>query len=264
MTCFPADVGREFEVKPQRLDLRYHIVWQGRWHVGSGYQSAAADRLQRRWKSRGCDDAPFVPGSQIKGVLRHHCERLANALELETVDPHDVGDRSLVAHFRPLAKSGLLIDRLFGSRYQGECLFVANALPTTSTHASPTTVAARTAIDRVTGTVREQHLFTTELVEKGIDLHGEIRARHPGGVLTQDDEGFPYEYALLVAGVLSLEALGGDRSVGMGRCEVGIEPDSLRWNGKTVSLDDALRSFDEHDWADMLHLLRETSEDQTP
>lgn len=258
----------ERQVKPQRLDLRYRIAWQGRWHVGSGYQSAAADRLQRRSGSPGRDGTPIVPGSQIKGVLRHHCERLASTLDLNAVDPHsgaEPGDRSLVAHFRPLAESGLLIDRLFGSRYQGECLFVTNALPTTSLPGNPTAVAARTAIDRVTGTVREQHLFTTELVEKGVDLRGDIRARHPGGVLTQDGGDFPYEYALLVAGVLSLETLGGDRSVGLGRCEVSLEPDSLRWNGQVVSLDDALRSFkEEREWAVMLELLREDPEDQKP
>ena len=254
-------------MKPQRLDLGYRIAWDGRWHVGSGHQSAAADRLQRRWESRGRDSTPFVPGSQIKGVLRHHCERLAVTLGLGVVDPHsgaESGDRGLVTHFRPLAKSDLLIDRLFGNRYQGECLFFTNALPATSTPANPTAVAARTAIDRVTGTAREQHLFTTEVVEKDVDLHGNIRARHPGGVLTQDGKGFPYEYALLVAGVLSMETLGGDRSVGLGRCEVSLEPDSLRWNDQVISLDDALQCFADPEWADMLDLLREAAEDRTP
>ena len=254
-------------MKPQRLDLRYRVAWHGRWHVGSGHQSATVDRLQRRWVSRDSDGIPFVPGSQIKGVLRHNCERLAIALGLGAIDPHsgvEAGDHSLVANFRPLAKSDLLIDRLFGSRYQGECLFVTNALPATSASGTPTMVAARTAIDRVTGTVREQHLFTTEVVEKDVDLHGNIRARHPDGVLTQDGKGFPYEYALLVAGMLSMETLGSDRSVGLGRCDVSLESDSLRWNDQVVSLDDALQSFaKEPEWADMLDLLREAPEDRT-
>lgn len=254
-------------MKPQHLDLRYEIAWDGRWHVGSGRQSAAADRLQRRWECQGRDGAPFVPGSQIKGVLRHHCERLAVTLGLEVVDPHsgaESGDRGLVTHFRPLAKSDLLIDRLFGNRYQGECLFVTNALPATSTSVNPTTVAARTAIDRVTGTVREQHLFTTEMVEKGISLQGGIHARHPGGVLTQDNDGFPFEYALLAAGLLSMETLGGGRSVGLGRCEVSIVPDSFRWNDQVIQLDDALRSFEDRDWGEMLNLWREHLGDQKP
>lgn len=270
-------------MKPQRLDLHYRIKWQGRWHVGSGHQSAAVDRRQRLARlplqsesdrvrhqlaavGKSAQQCPIVPGSQIKGVLRHHCERLAIALGLPAVDPHagtEVGDRGLVANFRSLAKSDLLIDRLFGSRFQGECLFVTNALPMPLTPSTPATVATRTAIDRVTGTVQEQHLFTTELIEKDVCLHGSIRARHPGDVLTQDEAGFPYEYALLVAGLLSLESLGGDRSVGLGRCEICLKPDSLHWNGKAIALDDALESFEDDEWADMLGLLRESPEDQT-
>ena len=244
-------------MNPQRLDLSYRIAWQGRWHVGSGYQSAAADRHQRRW---GGDGQPFVPGSQIKGVLRHQCERLAAALNLGTVDPHagtEERDRRLTEHFQPLAKSCLLIDRLFGTRYQGECLFVTNAVPVDSNRCSATAVEARTAIDRVTGTARERHLFTTELVDGEVDLRGQIRARHPAGVLTQDDDDLPYEYALLVAGVLSLDTLGGDKSVGLGRCNMSIEPESLRWNGREETLPSALKSFEEPDWADMIDLLRE-------
>ena len=239
---------------PQRLDIGYRIAWKGRWHVGSGYGSAAVDRLQQRLGGAG---APFVPGSQVKGVLRHQCERLALALGLEAVDPHagaGEGDRSLVEHFRPLAKSKLLTDRLFGSRYQGECVFVTNAVPSKAEKGTPA-VAARTAIDRVTGTVMERHLFTTELVEADVELQGAIRARHPGSVLTQEDEGLPYEYALLVAGLLSLDTLGGDKSTGLGRCEVRIE--SLRWNGENMSPEAALTSFEELEWADMIEMLRE-------
>ena len=244
-------------MKPQRLDIGYRIAWNGRWHVGSGYGSAAVDRLQQRLGGAG---APFVPGSQVKGVLRHQCERLALALGLEAVDPHagaGEGDRSLVEHFRPLAKSKLLIDRLFGSRYQGECVFVTNAVPSKGgeENAAKPAVAARTAIDRVTGTVMERHLFTTDLVEADIDLQGAIRARHPGGVLTQEDEGLPYEYALLVAGLLSLDTLGADKSTGLGRCDVRIE--SLRWNGENMSPEAALTSFEELEWADMIEMLRE-------
>lgn len=242
----------------QRLDIGYRIAWKGRWHVGSGYGSAAVDRLQQR--CGGGAGTPFVPGSQVKGVLRHHCERLAMALGLEAVDPHagvGAGDRRLVEHFRPLARSELLIDRLFGSRYQGECVFVTNAIPDGGGERErrEPTVAARTAIDRVTGTVMERHLFTTELVEANVDLQGAIRARHPGGVLTQEDDGFPYEYALLAAGLLSLETLGGDKSAGLGQCEVGIE--SLCWNGENMPTEAALQSFEEPDWAVMIGMLRE-------
>ncbi len=245
-------------MKPQRLDLCYHIIWQGRWHVGSGYQSAVADRLLRRLPN----NAPFVPGSQIKGVLRHQCERLALALGLEVINPHagiEEDEKNLIKHFTPLKKSDLMVDRLFGSRYQGECLFVTNAVPMSSEVERATSVQARTAIDRVTGTVMEQHLFTTELTEGDVNLQGKIRARHPAGVLTQDEDSFPYEYDLLIAALLSLDALGGDKSLGLGRCKVQIEPESLYWNDKRRSLDEVLQSFhnEPEEWGEMLKILRE-------
>lgn len=243
-------------MNPQRLDLGYRIVWQGRWHVGSGYQSATADRLLRRLP----DGRPFVPGSQIKGVLRHQCEQLALALGLEAVDPHAVSEaqnQRLVKHFSPLARSELVVDRLFGSRYQGECLFVTNAMPISSEATSATPVQARTAIDRLTGTVMEQRLFTTELAQGDTSMQGKIRARHPAGVLTQEGDGFPYEYALLVAALLSLSTLGGDKSVGLGRCEMPVE--SLRWNGQPVLQDNALQSFGEEEWGEWVNTLREES-----
>ena len=246
-------------MNPQRLDLSYRIVWKGRWHVGSGYQSAVADRLLRRMG--GVDGVPFVPGSQIKGVLRHQCERLALALGLKAVNPHagiEKNDQSLVKHFTPLAKSDLVVDRLFGSRYQGECLFVTNAVPGSSEEQMATSVQTRTAIDRVTGTVLEHHLFTTELAESDINLQGAIRARHSAGVLTQDGDGLPYEYALLVAALLSLDTLGGDKSVGLGRCEIKLEEEALCWNSQLISSDEVLQSFkDESDeWDVMLEMVR--------
>ncbi len=231
---------------PQRLDLCYEIVWKGRWHVGSGYQSAVSDRLLRRME--GVNRDPFVPGSQLKGVLRYQCERLALALDLEAINPHAAtkdDEQNLLAHFTPLANSKLIVDRLFGSRYQGECLFVTNAMPVSSDGEKTTSVQTRTAMDRVTGTVMEQHLFTTELVEAEINLRGTIRGRHPAGALTQYDGGFPYEYALLLLTLPLLDCLGGDKSVGLGRCNIKIREESLLWNGCHISLDNALQNFQE-------------------
>lgn len=256
-------------MKPQRLDLKYEIVWQGRWHVGSGYQSAATNRLLQRMG--GVDGTPFVPGSQIKGVLRHQCERFALALGLEAINPHagiEKDDQKLVRHFKPLAESSLVVDRLFGNRYQGECLFVTNAKPVPSgekDEKTATAVQPRTALDRVTGTVMEQHLFTTEFAEGGANLQGTLRARHPAGVLTQEYDGFPYEYALLLAALMSLDTLGGDKSVGLGRCEILLKEDTLCWNSKRISSDNIFQSFKDlrkdlrNDWREMLEILREES-----
>jgi CRISPR/Cas system CSM-associated protein Csm3 (group 7 of RAMP superfamily) len=184
---------------PQRLDVAFTITWEAGWHVGSGQGTARVDRLLRR---RACgprgERAPFVPGSQIKGVLRHQCERLAALLGGNVVSPHVVGrepETAMLDGFRPLARSVLLIDRLFGSRFQGDCLFVEDAVPQKEGRHSAPRLHSRTSIDRVSGTARDRTLFVTEVAPAGSpELHGRVQARHPIGALSQDGDGFPFEY----------------------------------------------------------------------
>lgn len=245
--------------QPQRLDIDFTITWEAGWHVGSGQGTATVDRLLRR---RSCgprgESVPFVPGSQIKGVLRHQCERLADLLGSPVVSPHVVQrdpDPVLLEHFCPLDRSEPLIDRLFGTRFQGECLFVEDAIPV-SESPQPLGLHSRTAIDRVSGTARDRTLFVTQVAQAdGLELRGRLQARHPAGTLTQDGDGFPYEYALLIAGLLSVDALGGDRSTGHGKCRVAVVGDVVRWNAQqSVSLKDALQSFDDlgDEWLNFL------------
>jgi len=247
---------------PQRLDIRFTLRWEHAWHVGSGFGSATVDRLIcRRPAPKGGKGSPFVPGSQIKGVLRHHCERLAALFGCDVVPPHQFGPRpsdGLLANFRPLRQSSLLIDRLFGSRYQGECLFVEDATPAANGEPEPSRPHSRTALDRVSGTARERTLFVTEVVEgRDTIYHSRLRARHPAGVLTQLEEGFPYEYALLLAGLFGLDALGGDKSTGLGACTVAVDNDRVRWNDQPdFPVADALVCFAEADWKEWLDLAR--------
>lgn len=249
--------------QPQRLDVNFTITWESAWHVGSGRGTVQVDRLLRR---RACgprgERVPFVPGSQIKGVLRHQCEQLAALLGGNVVSPHVIGpeaDPALLKQFLPLAQSELLIDRLFGSRFQGECLFVEDALPAPGDHLGTIRAHSRTAIDRRTGTAREQTLFVTEVVQgRATRLHSRLEARHPAGALTQDGDGCPFEYSLLLAGLLSLDRLGGDKSAGFGRCRITIESGTFRWNDQAdFPVTDALKSFEETEWFDLLRLIRE-------
>lgn len=242
----------------QRLDVHFRIVWEGNWHAGSGEGDAALDRRVRR---RAGSRLPMLPGSQFKGVLRHHCERLTALLGISVVSPHQLGRQppaELLEQFRPLARSELLIDRLFGSRYQGDCLFVDDALPEEAATPWPSWGHARTAIDRLTRTARDRTLFVSEVVSgNGRALLGRLKARHPAGVLTPGENGFPHEYALLLAGLLGIENLGGDRSVGLGKCRIEIPGGVLRWNGNDLPLSTALTSLAEPDWKEQLELHRE-------
>lgn len=248
----------------QRLDIEYTIRFDGNWHVGSGFRTVATDRLIQRLGGR--DGSAFVPGSQVKGVLRHTCERLAGAFGLPSVDPHTTSpskQQRLVECFHLLARTDVIIDRLFGTRFQGECLFVDNAIPSKSGHqddrlelpGTSSTVRTRTGIDRLTRTIKDGHLFSTEQAPPDVVLNGRIRARHPAGVLTQDGDGVPFEYSLLLVGVLSIDKLGGDKSSGLGCCSVAVT--KIRWNGKDISADECLRSFHEEEWAELLIMIRE-------
>jgi CRISPR/Cas system CSM-associated protein Csm3 (group 7 of RAMP superfamily) len=193
-------------------------------------------------------------------VLRHQCERFAALLGGNVVSPHVVGpelDRGMLDEFRPLARSDLLIDRLFGSRFQGDCLFVEDAVPAVVGRQRPL-LHSRTSIDRVSGTARDRTLFVTEVAQAGgPELHSRLRARHPVGVLTQDGNSFPFEYSLLLTGLLSLDRLGGDKSTGLGKCRVTITGETVRWNDRPdYSVAEALKSFEETEWFEMLQLIR--------
>ncbi len=238
-----------------RLDIDFTIHWQTSWHVGSGFASAGVNRLIKRWPGTRL---PYVPGSQLKGVLREACERIASAFGLAVVNPHAVDrdtQEALVRSFVPLKESDLVIDRLFGSRYCGDCLFVDNAVPVDPPlHYTIPATRTRTAVDRVTGTVLERRLFSSELADRFLQLRSAIHCRHPAGVLTQHEGGFPYEYMLLVGGLLSIDALGGDKSAGLGRCRIVI--DQVRWQGREISLAECLSGLKD-EWAEWLQLIRQ-------
>jgi hypothetical protein len=95
----------------------------------------------------------------------------------------------------------------------------------------------------------------------GPELHSCVRARHPVGALTQDGDGFPFEYSLLLAGLLSLDMLGGDKSTGLGKCRItitGETGETVRWNDRPdYPVGDALKSFEETEWFGMLQLIRQ-------
>jgi CRISPR/Cas system CSM-associated protein Csm3 (group 7 of RAMP superfamily) len=254
----------------QFLEVTYCLQWQSPWHVGSGMSSIGVDRLVRVRVAavknpfsgqRILRRVPYVPGSQIKGVLRHQCEKLYAIWSPEVASPHSSGADppvSLLQGFRPLNQSPMLVDRLFGNCYQGECLIVEDAVPE-EWEDNYSTIYGRTAIDRMTGTVREATLFFTEVTSQTFpQFRGRILGKHPPGSLTQDDDGFPMEYSLLLAALVSIDALGADKSVGLGRCQISVE--KIVWNNnQQLSLDEALKPLQDPEWAEWLKTIRENA-----
>jgi len=249
------------------LEIRFSVRWKSPWHVGSGMGTVGVDRLLRSrvaWVGERASGrrvlrrVPYVPGSQLKGVLRHQCERLYAAWASKVIPVHVLSatpPKELLDHFRPIAESPLLIDRLFGSRFQGECLFVEDAIPEDWDERA-SFIMGRTALDRTTGTVREGTLFFTQVSSGSFPpLRSRIIGRHPPGTITQDENCFPFEYALLVAALMTIELLGADKSAGFGHCQISIE--NIRWNEhSSVSVAEAVRPLEDPEWPELAELIR--------
>ena len=55
--------------------------------------------------------------------------------------------------------------------------------------------------------------------------------------------------------------LGGDKSVGLGRCKIRLKEETLCWNSQCISSDKAFQSFKDEpeEWGALLEMLREES-----
>lgn len=59
------------------------------------------------------------------------------------------------------------------------------------------------------------------------------------------DEGYPpYAYCLLIAGILAVERIGGDKSGGAGRLATPMTLRHMEYNGAPVDLDDVFALLD--------------------
>ena len=75
-------------------------------------------------------ESPLFRGPRSKGLCVTNVNDWLSPWTLKQINPHagtKDDEQSLVKYFTPLTNSNLIVDRLFGSRYQGECLFVTNA-----------------------------------------------------------------------------------------------------------------------------------------
>lgn len=225
-----------------RLKLEVQIDVQSIVHAGSGEGSFLTDRLIVR-DSRG---RPYIPASTLKGVFREHCERLSRTLGFPApADPHQP---NLTQHpgFVPKAMIDSPVDILFGTKYEAGELYFRNAEPIGADW--PTTSRHRVARHRVLGTAREKHLFSTEYAND-TTFRVTIDGYHHDLVIF--DEKFPpFAYCLLIAGILSVESLGGDKSTGAGRLTRPIQVAAL-YNGDPVDIDGVFDLLSAQDYLEM-------------
>jgi CRISPR/Cas system CSM-associated protein Csm3 (group 7 of RAMP superfamily) len=208
-----------------QVNIALQIRFDSKWHFGSGESGLLIDRLIRR-DTRGW---PFIPGSTLKGVVRESCEKLSRSLQFpEPADPHQT-DLTIQDTFRPLNKLESPVDRIFGNRYQCGNLFFRDVRLDAPPPYRLFKEQSRNSVYRMLGTAREHHLFSSEYVMPMI-FSAHIEGYHRNLVCLEGDP--PYEYCLLVAGILSLERIGADKSTGSGKTLIRI--DSLEYNGKPI------------------------------
>jgi CRISPR/Cas system CSM-associated protein Csm3 (group 7 of RAMP superfamily) len=229
-----------------RLRLDYRIAFSAPFHCGTGLPSG----LVNRTVGRDAEGFLIVPGSTFKGAVRERCERLARLFGLDAPSPHD--PRNLAE----LGSIGSPIPALFGSRRQVGGLFFDDARLSAEARKffDPSALSLRpvyqrwqvqertqVSLSRVTRTARPGALFTSEYGVHGLEFEGAI-----GGLV--EDWGVPdgaqavsHAIVLLVAGVLAVDGLGGNRSTGAGACSISIS--SLRVNGERKEPEDVLKNL---------------------
>lgn len=128
-------------------------------------------------------------------------------------------------------------------------------------------IISRNSIDRLFGTSKDAHLFSTEYIRnvsgKNEDYriyNAEINGWHDN--LTEEE--IPPEYCLLVLAILLCQRIGGDKSTGAGWIKDGIIIERIVYNGKVFLkeeiFDKFLGEFLSYDYEDILVLVEEHRE----
>jgi len=236
----------------KQVTVSYSLEMQSDFHVGSGMGIAGLVDRAVRCLANG---ELVVPGSTMKGRVRHHCEQLARAFKLTIC-----GGRAANAELcKPLndreAQYQLcLICRLFGSEWWPATLRFSDARLSvqqrdlvrqqrseTSDPAFDYQVAnrTRTRMNRILRRAEEGALFTFQEGMAGLVFEGHIR----GTILCLGAEaaGLPLEVLMLVAALRLVESLGGKKTVGLGACRMVVKHVSVEREVVEGELEDVLR-----------------------
>ena len=171
----------------------------------------------------------IIPGSHLKGRLRHECEKLARALgrtvcdspraemmcpQLGSEKQPQSGEALRAGITAELGGMPCSICRLFGNPAQKAVLLFSDLL--WDVEYPVDTIRNRVAINRRRRVAEDERLFFVETTPGGADLDfvGEVIAKRS---LTD------WEAKLLLAGLGQIDALGGSKSAGLGWLEISCK-----------------------------------------
>jgi len=229
-----------------RIHLTYTLTFLAPFHFGTGLRAGLLDRTVVR--DRG--DYLYVPGSTLKGTVREHCEQLARLYENEGSDARtrvtDLHDEKKALW--GLSQTNTMIARIFGSQQQPGHLFFNDARQSDEERAlfdsggkgsqsvegkyksAQTDIYTQVRLDRPTRTSVSGALFTSEFGIRNFVFQGNIEGWIECIPIKSTPEGPTYSLLLLLAGLHLLDAIGGNKSTGKGRCKLTIT--ELRVNDK--------------------------------
>ncbi len=143
----------------------------------------------------------IIPGSHLKGRLRHECEKLARALDLSVSESPNPGAM--------MQTPDCMISKIFGNPTLPSCLHVDDLICEADREDLPTEVIRPgVTINRRRGTAEDEKLYFMETSPPNQQLKfiGQLH-------LIQAPD---YTLPLLVAGLKHIHALGGSKSAGLG------------------------------------------------
>jgi CRISPR/Cas system CSM-associated protein Csm3 (group 7 of RAMP superfamily) len=225
----------------EQVKIDYTLAFDSAFHFGTGLRNG----LIHRTVARNHNEYLYVPGSTLKGVLRDRCEQIAKLYELDVNEPHTEASQRKEANI----KNPDIITRIFGSRFMPGQLHFDDALLLEEDRAAyfdggklkdgkykarQVELRTQVSLSRLTRTAKPGHLYTSEYGLKMLRFNGQIYG-HMQGFSIQTGESGTYSLILLLAGLLSLSAIGGNKSGGAGQvtCQVA---DTILIDGVEVSL----------------------------
>jgi len=207
-------------LRTERIAIAYRLTFESAFHFGTGLRGGLIDRLV----ARNADGFLYVPGSTLKGVLRERCEQLAELFDLEATSPH------VEAWREANRRDPDIVARIFGTRFLPGNVYFDDAQMLEDDQALfdtdekerkaefrtwQTEQRTQVAISRRTRTAQHGMLYTSEYGIRDLRFEGEIVGTLTGFPLERSERG-TYSLLLLLAGLKSLERIGGSKSTGAG------------------------------------------------
>lgn len=224
------------------IDIQYRIHFLAPFHLGTGVANGLIDHGIARQQSASSeeDGLLYVPASTLKGVIRDECEQVAELAGFPRRDPHQLGTNNPRMTQHP-------VDIVFGTpRHPASISFNDGRLAheqrallaDARARAAPpigwqSIQRTRVAVSHLRGTALTGRLFNMELGLPGMKFDAIIRGQIQDVPIPGAEDVATCSTLLLVAGMLMVDRIGGQKSAGGGRCEIEIS--SLHINQKAVS-----------------------------